>query len=228
MTAAPVSRLAAKPVIVSKSNRSVLTMNAGSAPEPVDKAKIMELLQSSQGGDRARGVNLARYLPENECLEALFSVVSDPNPQIRYAAVSQLAVAGKVDANKTFEIMKKIVAEDKEPTVQAAAADVIAMLQLPGSYELLEQLYKSTTDWMLRFSILSGFGEMGDARAYDLLMDALKNAAADEPLIRLGALGSLGELGDKRAISEVEKYVNDKDTSIAERAKIALEMLKSK
>jgi len=190
-------------------------------------AEINELLKSGDGADRARGINQARFLSPNECLEALLVAVKDKNAQLRYAAVSQLAVAGKADPQRTLEIVKEIVANDSEPTVQAAAADVITGLGLPESFDLLQQLYTTSNDWMLRFSILSGLGELGDPRAYDLLVEALQTAGDDSPLIKIGALGSLGELGDPRAIETLKKFVDDADTAIAERAKAAIEMLAS-
>uniref|UniRef100_A0A7S0ZD42 Phycocyanin alpha phycocyanobilin lyase n=1 Tax=Timspurckia oligopyrenoides TaxID=708627 RepID=A0A7S0ZD42_9RHOD len=196
-----------------------------SGGDSVSREDVFAMLNSEDGGDRARGINQARFLPPDQCLEAILTMVKDANPQLRYAAVSQLSVAGKADPERSFEILKDIVATDKEPTVQAAAADVISSLKLPGCYELLDELYGNTNDWMLRFSIISGLGEMGDPRAYELLIDALKNAGEEEPLIKIAALGALGELGDVRALDTIRGFVDDSDSIVADRASFAIGLL---
>ncbi|KAA8500084.1 hypothetical protein FVE85_7669 [Porphyridium purpureum] len=205
--------------------RVVLAMEADETPAPPSKESVMEMIRSENGGLRARAVNQARFLDPQECLDVLFVGAEDKNPQIRYAAVAQLATACTADPERTFELVKRIVLTDKEPTVQAAAADVLTGLSLPGSFELLEEIYSQTGDWMLKFSIISGLGEMGDPRGYELLLRVLETASDDEPLLKVGALGSLGELGDRRALPMVEKYIDHPDSAISERAKVARDNL---
>ncbi len=45
--------------------------------------------------------------------------------------------------------------------VQAAAADSIAALKLTEAFEDLQQLYHTTSEWLVKLSIIAALGEMG-------------------------------------------------------------------
>ncbi|MBW4419633.1 MAG: HEAT repeat domain-containing protein [Myxacorys californica WJT36-NPBG1] len=184
---------------------------------------VKELLESNNFGDRLRGVNHLRQLDPAIAYDLIKPSVTDENVRVRYAAVSQLASLGEQNRSESLSLLKAALF-DPEPDVQAAAADSIGGLHLTEAYEDLEKLYQRTPEWLVRFSIVAALGELGDARGYDLLADAL-NSESD--LVITAAIGSLGELGDDRAVPLLIPYATSPDWQIRHRVAQALGQLKT-
>uniref|UniRef100_A0A7S1TDD5 Phycocyanin alpha phycocyanobilin lyase n=1 Tax=Compsopogon caeruleus TaxID=31354 RepID=A0A7S1TDD5_9RHOD len=190
-----------------------------------DAGTLREMLTTGKRADRARAVNLARHLPPADCLDLLLEAVTSKDPQIRYAAISQMAEVGKTDPDRVMKVAAELLVADPESSVQSGAADVLASLQVPGAFDILEEALRNTKDWMLQFSILAGLGELGDQRAYDVLVEAM---SSEEDLLRVAAVGALGELGDVRAIPLIEELAEKaEDPALRDRAQYALNRLKS-
>ena len=66
---------------------------------------------------------------------------------------------------------------------------------------------------------------MGDARAVEPLIQALKDEEGD---VRLIAAGALGHIGDAKAVEPLTKALKDKKKKVREAAKEALEKIKAK
>ncbi len=184
---------------------------------------VKELLESNNFGDRLRGVNHLRQLDPAIAYDLIKPSVTDENVRVRYAAVSQLASLGGQNRSESLSLLKAALF-DPEPDVQAAAADSIGGLHLTEAYDDLEKLYQRTPEWLVRFSIVAALGELGDARGYDLLADALNS---DSDLVITAAIGSLGELGDDRAVPLLIPYATSSDWQIRHRVAQALGQLKT-
>lgn len=180
---------------------------------------VKALLTSADYGDRINGVNQARYLDRAIAFDLLKGVAVDPNARIRYAAVSQMAEAGKVNPEAAAELLRNLLHNDSEVDVQAAAADALAALRCAGAFEDLAQVFEQSTEWLLRMSIVASLGELGDPRAFDLLASAL---TAGDGLILISAIGALGELGDPRAVPLLIPFATDEDWQIRYRTVQAL------
>lgn len=169
---------------------------------------VAELLQSADYGDRMRGINQLRELPPETAYTLIKPLVTDEHPRVRYAAVSQLSVLGQVNLAEVEGILRERLVADKELDVQAAAADGMGALKITAAYPDLEERYYQTNDWVLRLSIVATLGELGDARALNLLKDAL---GSSEPLIQSAAISALGELKHPEAVSLIQPFINDAD-----------------
>lgn len=200
---------------------------SGAQQQPVPEERVNELLAAASPGDRATGVNYVRYFEAPKRYETLLAMLRDPDVQVRYASVTQLATAGEHDRARTLEEMRAIIwREEEDPSVRAAAADVMGGLRMREALPDLEKLFRESSDWVVRFSVVAALGELGDVAAFELLQEALHSSAGGkEPLVQLAAIGSLGELGDERARALLEPLRESGDTSVVERAKIALETL---
>ena len=184
-----------------------------------DAAMVRTCLTSGDLGDRLRAVNAIRSLPQEEAFELIQLAVQDNNPRVRYAAVSQFDTLGHCDRAKSLEILQRCLLEDSEGDVQAAAADCLGALKLTEAFDNLAAVYNSSPEWLVRFSIISALGELGDPRGFDLLAKAL---TAENGLERLGAIGGLGELGDPRAIGLLLPLIQDEDWQVRHRVAQAL------
>lgn len=161
-------------------------------------------------------------------------VTDDGNQQVRYAAISRLSNLDSTrlsadDSRNVLHAARYALANDKEPSCKAGAADLIAGLQLTDGFDDLIDTFAATDDWMLKFSIAAGLGEMGDPRAFDFLKGVLETDVDEQEFLLItAAIGSLGELGDDRALPVIEKFLKHEDSSIQERAQIAYDVLSGK
>jgi HEAT repeat protein len=172
---------------------------------------VQELLNSSDFGQRITAVNQLRQLERAIAYEMIKPLVNDENVRVRYAAVSQLASLGRENPQEALTILRDRLLNDPEPDVQSAAADSLGGLQLKEAFEDLEQVYNSTTEWLVKLSIVAALPELGDPRAFDLLSSALQ---AENELVQSVAVGAMAELGDRRAFPLLLPFVNHEDWQI--------------
>lgn len=180
---------------------------------------VQKLLDSSDFGERIRGLNQLRSLPTALAFEMIQPLLKDPNARVRYAATSQLDTLGLQDRAKAGELLTHILRSDPEVDVKAAAADAIGALKLTDALEELERTYHQTTEWLLQMSIIATLGEMGDRRSLPLLRQGLDS---DNELVQTAAIGALGELGDSEAVAWIVPFATHEDWQIRYRLAQAL------
>jgi HEAT repeat protein len=185
---------------------------------------VKQLLSSADLGDRLRAVNQIRQLEPAIGFGLIQSAIGDSNARVRYSAVSQMDTLGSQDLQLSLDILRDRLLNDTEPDVQAAAADCLGALKLHEAFEDLQQLYHTTTEWLIQFSIIATLGELGDPRAFELLKQAL---LSDNELVQTAAISSLGELGDIQAVPLLAPYATNPDWQIRYRVVQALTHLGS-
>jgi HEAT repeat protein len=173
----------------------------------MDLESVKALLIDRDFGQRIRGLNALRALEPAIAFELILPLVTDPHVRVRYAAVSQLANLGSQDRDLSLKLLR-VALRDPETDIQAAAADAIGALQLTDAFDELASLYRSSPDWIVRMSILAPLGEFGDPRAFDLLVEALRD---DNPLMYATAISALGEMRDSRAVPHLAPFADDPD-----------------
>ncbi|MFN3926937.1 MAG: HEAT repeat domain-containing protein [Pseudanabaenaceae cyanobacterium] len=186
---------------------------------PKTFAELQADLQAEDLGIRMKVLPASRALSESERFQLVIQAVNDPNSRIRYDAISQLGTLGQQDINLTQTVLKEALWHDPEMDVRAAAADSIAALGLTASFTDLAEVYQQTNDWLLQFSIIAALGELGDERAYPLLVQALQH---ENDLIKTAAIGALGELDDPTAVEALRPFVAHPDWQIRYRLAQAL------
>ncbi|NJR76574.1 MAG: HEAT repeat domain-containing protein, partial [Scytonema sp. CRU_2_7] len=155
----------------------------------VTPESVKQLLNSEDLGDRLRAINQIRQLDPAMGFELIQNAVNDSNSRVRYSAVSQLDTLGQQDLNLSLNILRDRLRNDPEPDVQAAAADCLGALKLHEAFEDLQQLYQTSNEWIVQFSIIATLGEFNDPRALELLKTAL---SSDNDLVKTAAISSLG------------------------------------
>lgn len=176
-------------------------------------------LRSEDLSVRMKVLPASRSLSHADRFVLIKIAVNDPNSRIRYDAVSQLATLGREDLETTKAILKEILHHDPEMDVRAASADTIAALGLVEFFDDLQQIYETTSDWLMQFSVVAALGELGEPRAYDLLVKALEHS---NELVRLAAIGSLGELGNPQALELLAPLAQHPDWQVRHRVAQAL------
>ncbi|WP_066375119.1 MULTISPECIES: phycobilisome degradation protein NblB [unclassified Anabaena] len=182
---------------------------------------VRESLSSDDLGDRLRAVNQIRDLEPTIAFELIQVAMVDSNSRVRYSAVSQFDTLGTQDLNLSLQLLRGLL-KDPEADVQAAAADCLGALKLQAAFEDLQQLYNTTSEWLVQFSIIATLGELGDPRSFELLQQAL---SSDVELVQTAAISSLGELGDIKAVPLLQPYADHPDWQIRYRVAQALARL---
>lgn len=191
-------------------------------------------LQSDDFLVRIRGITRVQEFTSSttEVLDAILPIVkSEPNPQVRYTAVSQLSNLEREslsdeDKETILSVAKNMMESDSDPSCQSAAADVIAALGITSGFDALVEVFNTTSDWMLKFTIAAGMGELGDPRAFEFLTGVLETTAAEGEELLLGAvIGALGDVRNPEALPAIEQYLEHPDQAVKERAKIAKNIL---
>ncbi|MDX2099558.1 MAG: HEAT repeat domain-containing protein, partial [Leptolyngbyaceae cyanobacterium bins.59] len=190
----------------------------------VSPESVSQLLASDDFGDRLRAVNQIRQLEQATAFELIQQAAADRNVRVRYAAVSQFSSLGHQNREVSLKLLRDCLLQDSESDVQAAAADSIGALKLTEAFDDLKQVYETTSEWLVKFSIVAALGELGDRRSFTLLEDAL-NSTVD--LIQAAAIGALGELGDPRAVPLLIPYISHPDWQVRFRTAKALGLLGS-
>ncbi|MBD2435744.1 phycobilisome degradation protein NblB [Nostoc sp. FACHB-110] len=183
---------------------------------------VRQMLSSEDLGDRLRAVNQIRELEPAIGLELVQVAIGDSNSRVRYSAVSQMDTLGTQDLQLSLDILRDRLLNDPEADVQAAAADCLGALKLHDAFADLQQLYHSTNEWLVQFSIIATLGELGDPRSFELLQEAL---SSENELIQTAAISSFGELGDIEAIPLLAPYSTNPDWQIRYRVVQALARL---
>ncbi|EKV02075.1 HEAT-like repeat protein [Leptolyngbya sp. PCC 7375] len=181
--------------------------------------QIKQQLASEDLGQRLRAVNLLRNIDPAVAFELIQAVVSDSSSRVRYAAISQFSSLGSQDRDTALTILRGALFHDPEADVQAAAADALGALHFVEAYDDLATAYNNTSEWIVQMSIVACLGELGVARAFDLLQQALKS---ETNLISLTAIGALGELKDPRAVPLLLDFVGSDDWQVRHRVAQAL------
>lgn len=189
----------------------------------VTPESVKQMLSSENLGDRLRAVNQIRELEDTViAFELAQTAINDRNARVRYSAVSQMDTLGGQDLQTALNLLRDRLFNDPEPDVQAAAADCLGALKLTEAFEDLQQVYHTTSEWLVKFSIIATLGELGDPRAFDLLKEAL---TSENELVRTAAISSFGDLGDVGAVELLIPYATNPDWQIRYRVVQALNRL---
>ena len=185
----------------------------------VTPESVKQMLSSEDLGDRLRAVNQIRELEPAIAFELVQTAINDRSARVRYSAVSQMDTLGGQDLSTALNVLRDRLFNDPEPDVQAAAADCLGALKLTEAFEDLQQLYHTTPEWLVKFSIIATLGELGDPRSFQLLTEALNS---ENDLVKTAAISSLGDLGNMQAIPLLVPYATDPDWQIRYRVVQAL------
>jgi HEAT repeat protein len=182
---------------------------------------VKELLASEDLGDRLRAVNQFRDLEPKAAFELLQTAITDPSTRVRYSAASQMDTLGGQDLPLSLNLLRNLL-NDKEPDVQAAAADCLGALKLVEAFDELKNLYHNTPEWIVQLSIVATLGALGEPRGFELLQEALNS---ENGLVQISAISAFGELGNPAAIPILANYATNPDWQVRHRLVLALDQL---
>ena len=184
------------------------------------KGLIDALYYFRDDGVRSRAAEALGELKASEAVPQLIRALVDPAPSIRESAAKALGMIG--DARATGHLIRAL---GDEWEVHRAAVKALEGIGTPAVEALLRNLefLKTIRPVYPRNGVMGGvieaLGGIGDRRAVEPLMEALKDESS---LVREKAAAALGRIGDKRAVDPLIHALTDEDRDVRSRAAWAL------
>lgn len=210
------------------------TVQESSKDDKVEQFKTEgydDLMNDLRNGDVSRkvlaAIELRKYDPKL-ALEAVVSTDSlnvDISPErLRAVCVSLLSRAGAIE--KILEILKA----DPEQNVRSVCCD--GLLDFPGDERAIEaciNAFENDRHWLVRISAAITLGTIAknNAKAEEALIaslspDGVKDLASPQDLvIQRHAITALGFLGSRRALEIFAKMLDQDDSNVAAKYRIA-------
>jgi HEAT repeat protein len=128
-------------------------------------------------------------------LEDLIKKLDSPDADVRLAGVKAL---GETKEKKSIPYLIQ-AAGDPDMRVQAKAIDILGNMRAEdATLVLVQQLFRSDTDPLMKQRILAALGKIGDARAAQPIVEYLRRDL-DSPM-RGTAIFALGEIGSPESL----------------------------
>jgi hypothetical protein len=165
-----------------------------------------------------------------EVLGVLVGLLRDPNPQIRYLAVSYLETASY---HQGVNILNLSAVEGAEDNLRAIAMESDAVLATPalsllGFFDdepniefLRAKLNGRTNDPTVRRDALYGLARTGDSRA---IGDVIACTKETDVTLRKIAIMQLGNFDDQRGVDIIAQILQSSDEASSEDALFALDL----
>ncbi len=148
---------------------------------------------------------LMGFWPGLEATKPLIELLSDEDPAVRLWAIARLSELRDPRSLKALLAATK----DAVPKVRSAALDALSTVAGKASIEPVAEVLRSADPALRCQAAAIALASMKDARAFQPLLDALKNAT---PQWKPGVVIALGELGDPRAVECLVPELKDRDS----------------
>ncbi len=168
----------------------------GLAHEPARKpplGRLMEALGGTDGGAKAKALEILALTPTPGTEQVIASVLDDPDPAIQFAAIAVLA---ECRSKTAFDVLyRKVLAVRQRSRMddRIVLAAIWALGVFPKSVEIpWARLYERRARLDQRLGLLLAAGIRKDIGAIELIRDELSNSSDS---LRAGATFALAQLG---------------------------------
>ena len=163
------------------------------SPTKMSKKKLDQLIKTLREGDgfaKGKAQEALMAQPDKSVVENVAPLLNAPDTGTRMIALEILKAMGNYNLDAIISLL-----DDENEDVRVYAGEILACLKNPDAIPHL--IRKTTGDAdNVRNSACLALGELGDERAVDALLHALK----DDDWVTFSAIFSLGKIGSKRAI----------------------------
>jgi HEAT repeat protein len=148
----------------------------------------------------------------------LINKLKDSNPQVRAEVVRAL---GLLKVNRVAKTIYGLLLQDPSPLVRAKAAVALGEMGYLDAKEAIVSLL-DRPDIRERIAAVKALGKLGGPKMFRLLIGKLNSVSSE---LKEAVLYSLGEVNNKRGVSRVVRYLDDKNPNIQKAALVALTTL---
>ncbi|PCI78280.1 hypothetical protein COB21_01245 [Candidatus Aerophobetes bacterium] len=178
----------------------------------ISKHELASFLCSKRAGLRALGCNIIGFLDKQDSGAELYSLLKDPSPQVRLAALSNLYLIGICSLSSENAQQLATICDDGNPYVSVLASWVFAPYFMAKSVSKLRSWMQSSRKDVkcMAAYFLAKIGK----KAQKEIVLTLKNSM--DPFVRLNmALGMLGsEVDNALALEEIAFFLKNNQKKI--------------
>ncbi|TKC92357.1 HEAT repeat domain-containing protein [Trinickia terrae] len=169
---------------------------------------------------RLEAVGVLGWLKDERALSALTALTTtEPNAQVRRAAIGALGFAARTDADATQVVVALLTAlRDAAWQVREEAAATLGKLRAQAARDALIAALDDEY-WQVRLQAARALGKLRDALACEALVSLLTHAISN---LRKEAALALGEIGASRALPALRAAESDADPEVRKAVRIAL------
>jgi HEAT repeat protein len=167
--------------------------NSEKSPARMGRKKLDQLIKTLREGDgfaKGKAQEALMAQPDKSVVENVAPLLKAPDTGTRMIALEILKAMGNHNLDAIISLL-----DDENEDVRVYAGEILACLKNPDAVPHLIRKTKGDAD-NVRNSACLALGELGDDRAVDALLEALK----DDDWVTFSAIFSLGKIGSKRAI----------------------------
>ena len=148
-----------------------------------------------------------------KAVRKLIDELGSAAPEARAAAALEL---GRIGEARSVKALTKAI-RDSDQAVRRNAIQALGWMQARKAVPALLELVKETPDVWTKRRAVQALGQIGDLKATDLLIDALKDP---DHAVRQNAILSLGWLGDTRAVAPLTEILQTPEIDFGHSAKV--------
>eukprot|EP00741_Cyanophora_paradoxa_P004317 tig00000792_g4191.t1 len=143
-------------------------------------------------------------------VDVIAGAVADDNIVVRCAALNALGsperLADPAVREAALDLLEREIMEQKESRARAEAAASLGKLGEARSLAPLQRTYYEEADWTVRLACMIAIGNLRQAGALDVILDALK--PGDVPELQKAAVNALRKLGPAAVAPHVPRLVD--------------------
>lgn len=178
--------------------------------------RFLKQLRDSNGDKREEAARLLGEIGDVGAMEGLIFALKDLDEDVRYEAALSL---GKLKARSAFKPLNRLMMEDEEPDVCAAAATALGHLGIMEAIGPLEIKLKDP-DMFVRASAARALGNLKNVSAVNMLVELLRTDGISD--VREAAREALEKIGGRlaeRALRRVNEYQMKSNEAIDKKSK---------
>lgn len=168
---------------------------------------LIEGLSSADWIVRMHAAKALGRIGEARAAPALMPLLQDKVKAVRAEAANALAAMGEAAVPLLVEALKH-----DQWLVRLHAVEALGRIRSSGAVEPLLRVLFNDPDAAVREDAARSLGEIGDPRAVEFLLTAMR-----EPGLRTRAIEALGKIGDRRAVSALIAVVSGTDRPASDR-----------
>lgn len=229
---------------------SVLRLLLDKLAQVSDRRKLTVRQRRADADVRRQLATALSEFQEQQALDALISLSSDKEGQVRLAAAEALGKNASPQAvDALFDMLRdddlgnrwtaaREIARIAGPeeaglliellrerqtnrSIEDAVIKALRQIRDPRTDALLEELLNNRRP-MIRQAVVRALGRVGGDQSFELLLNLIRR---NNPVIREAAADALGQRGDSHAVEDLTRALKDRDKSVSEAARRALRRL---
>ncbi len=198
--------------------RGLLKPNVDKLQSKGDVRGLIKALHDKESAVREAAAEALGKIGDAGAVEPLIQALTDGNQNVRARAASALEKIG--DSRAVEPLIAALDRQDNQ--LCRRAAEALVRICTSNIEPLLETLKDISRGYRARSKVALVLGQIGDARAIEPLITALKRYQQD---VRQAATEALGEIGDPRAVEPLIEALDQEDAFLCLPVAVALQKI---